>query len=152
MIPNKEQLEVKKNRKNSRDILVRMTQFNFGTNHNVVMKFKNDSEDLILTEELDLNDDHEKLRFSMFLESFELKNLRALGAHTAILIKEEIKFKLRIKGNGEILYSHRMDEAELEEYTKYKLLDGYVRDNRISKEQYEDLRNRSLKDVRRFKK
>lgn len=148
----KEQLAVKKNRSQSRDVLVRMTSFNINKDHTVAINFMHDAEKLELTEVLDLTDDHEKLRFSMFLESFEMKNLKALGAHSAILIREEIKFKLRIKRNNEILYSHRMDKDELEEYTKYKLLDNYVRDNRITKEQYEDLRNRTLKEVRRYKK
>lgn len=100
------------------------------------------------SEELDLLDTHDLFRFSMFLESFHIKNLEKARQLLNIFIKNKIKIGLMIDDRHNIIYSNMLEKDQLYEFKKHILLAKLIRNKKITKEMYEEMKTMMYKEVR----
>lgn len=106
-------------------------------------------EGLPIKEELDLLNTHELFRFSMFLESFHIKNLQKARNLLNIFIREGIEIDLVVDKNYRVIYSNMLSESQLNEFKKHILLDKLKTNKKLSKAMYEELREMDYKEVRK---
>lgn len=139
--------EMKKNHV-SFDITVRLIEVEFDDTGKVRFVFRDDFNQRDVVEEINLADEHEKVRFAMYLESMDIKNLKRARELLNIFIREEIEIKLRQKFNGSILYSYSLDSDQRYEFKKHTYLDNMIAKKRITKETYEELKDMTYKEVR----
>lgn len=104
---------------------------------------------LAIKEELDLINNHELFRFSMFLESFHIKNLQKARKLLNIFIREGIEIVLVVDKNYKIIYSNMLSEDQLYEFKKHILLNNLKTNKKLSKEMYEELKTMTYKEVRK---
>lgn len=104
---------------------------------------------LAIKEELDLINNHELFRFSMFLESFHIKNLEKARKLLNIFIREGIEIVLVVDKNYKIIYSNMLSEDQLYEFKKHILLNNLKTNKKLSKEMYEELKTMTYKEVRK---
>lgn len=131
----------------TRLVTSRLIQADFDR-HYVTFTFKNDTEDKTIVEELDLSIDHDLFRFSMFLESFFIKDLKKAREMLDIFIREEIEIGLMIDQNNEIIYSNSLEKDQEYEFKKHVLLDKLVGKKRITREMYEEMKELTYKEVK----
>jgi hypothetical protein len=106
-------------------------------------------EGLPIKEELDLLNTHELFRFSMFLESFHIKNLQKARNLLNIFIRQGIEIKLVVDRNYRIIYSNMLEKDQLYEFKKHILLDKLRSEKKLSKEMYDELKTMEYKEVRK---
>ena len=106
-------------------------------------------EGLPIKEELDLLNTHELFRFSMFLESFHIKNLQKARNLLNIFIRQGIEIKLVVDRNYRIIYSNMLEKDQLYEFKKHILLDKLRSEKKLSKEMYDELKTLEYKEVRK---
>jgi hypothetical protein len=99
-------------------------------------------------EELDLLDTHNLFRFSMFLESFHVKNLDKARQHLNIFIKHKIKIGLVVDRNNLIIYSNMLEKDQLQEFKKHITLAKLVRTKKISKEMFDEMQDMSYEEIK----
>jgi len=99
-------------------------------------------------EELDLLDTHNLFRFSMFLESFHIKNLDKARQLLNIFIKHKIKIGLVVDRYNNIIYSNMLEKDQLHDFKKHIILAKLVRNKKISKEMYEEMQTMSYEEVK----
>jgi len=102
-----------------------------------------------IIEELDLLNTHELFRFSMFLESLHIKNLKQARKLLNIFIREGIEIELVVDNRFKIIYSNMLKQDQLYEFKKHILLDKLISEKKLSKEMYEELKTLEYKEVRK---
>jgi hypothetical protein len=102
-----------------------------------------------IIEELDLLNTHELFRFSMFLESLHIKNLKHARKLLNIFIREGIEIELVVDRQFKIIYSNMLAKDQLYEFKKHILLDKLISEKKLSKEMYEELKTLEYKEVRK---
>lgn len=102
-----------------------------------------------IIEELDLLNTHELFRFSMFLESLHIKNLKQARKLLNIFIREGIEIELVVDPQFKIIYSNMLAKDQLYEFKKHILLDKLIKEKKLSKEMYEELKTLEYKEVRK---
>ncbi len=113
-----------------------------------ILEFKSEDGKLNIKEELDLLDTHNLFRFSMFLESFHIKNLDKARQHLNIFIKYKIKIGLVIDRYNNIIYSNMLNKDQLQEFKKQIALAKLVKNKKISKEMYEEMQFMNYDEVK----
>lgn len=131
----------------ARLIKARLTMATITTKH-VILEFYCDDEELEIREELDLLDEHTVFRFSMFLESFQIKNLKHARKMLDVFIREKIEIGLMVNIHDEIIYSNTLDKANSNEFKKFNLLDKLRNKRKISKSDYVEMRDFTYDEVR----
>ena len=128
-------------------ITATLTKANITKKH-VILEFICGEKGLEIREELDLLDEHTVFRFSMFLESFQIKNLKHARKMLDVFIREKIEIELMINQHDEIIYSNSLKKKESDEFKKYNLLDKLRNKKQISKADYIEMRDFTYADVR----
>lgn len=147
MTQHEKKLQDKKNHK-SQDITCRLVNVKFEDTGKVTFQFRDDMNEQDVFDVMNLADDHEKVRFAMFLESMNIKNIKRARELLDIFIREEIEIRLRQKYDGSILYSYNLDDDQMYEFKKHIYLDNMVAKKRITKEVYEEMKDMTFKEVR----
>lgn len=101
-----------------------------------------------LKEELDLLNTHELFRFSMFLESFHIKNLEKARQHLNLFIKKKIKIGLVVDRYNNIIYSNMLEKNQLHEFKKHITLAKLVKSKKISKEMFEEMQDMTYEEIK----
>lgn len=117
-------------------------------NNTAILEFTDEDGILRIKEELDLVDTHQLFRFSMFLESFHVKNLEKARQHLNIFIKHKIKIGLMLDRYNQIIYSNMLEPSELSKFKKFILLAKLIRDKKISREMYEEMQDMTYEEIK----
>lgn len=117
-------------------------------NNTAILEFTDEDGILRIKEELDLVDTHQLFRFSMFLESFHVKNLDKARQHLNIFIKHKIKIGLMLDRYNQIIYSNMLEPSELSKFKKFILLTKLIRDKKISREMYEEMQDMTYEEIK----
>lgn len=112
------------------------------------LDFLADDGKTVIKEELDLLDTHNLFRFSMFLESFHIKNLDKARQHLNIFIKKKIKIGLVVDRYNTIIYSNMLEEDQLHEFKKHITLAKLVKTKKISKEMFDEMQEMSYEEIK----
>jgi len=114
----------------------------------IELTFIEDSTGLEFVEELDLLDDHDVFRFSMFLESFHIKDLKNANKMLNLMVEHNVHIPLVIDQRNDILYSNMLSKEQSSIIKKYSLLDKLIEKKKITKEMYEEMKDMTYQEVR----
>lgn len=112
------------------------------------LEFLSDDGKTAFKEELDLLNTHELFRFSMFLESFHIKNLDKARQHLNLFIKKKIKIGLVVDRYNNIIYSNMLEKDQLHEFKKHITLAKLVKNKKISKEMFEEMQDMTYEEIK----
>lgn len=112
------------------------------------LEFLSEDGKLKFKEELDLLNTHELFRFSMFLESFHIKNLDKARQHLDLFIRKKIKINLVVDRYNNIIYSNMLEPDQLQEFKKFITLAKLIKDKKISKEMFEEMEQMTYEEIK----
>jgi hypothetical protein len=130
-----------------RTISAQLIQLKFDV-QTITLTFIDDLTGIEFVEELDLLDDHDVFRFSMFLESFHIKDLKKANKMLNMMIESKVHIPLVVDQRNEILYSNMLNKEQTHEIKKHILLEKLIDKKKITKEMYEEMKDMSYSEVR----
>jgi hypothetical protein len=130
-----------------RTISAQLIQLKFDV-QTITLTFIDDLTGIEFVEELDLLDNHDVFRFSMFLESFHIKDLKKANKMLNMMIESKVHIPLVVDQRNEILYSNMLNKEQTHEIKKHILLEKLIDKKKITKEMYEEMKDMSYSEVR----